>query len=291
MNPEQWEHLLERAERVIARYERLLPEPPTPVEWETATALRWQSLNGRGHLQATAHASVLKLADLRCIDAQKAVLERNTRQFVAKLPANNALLWGARGTGKSSLVKALLSEFAASGLRLVQVETHDLAAVHDIIAALSGRTERFILFCDDLSFDANETGYKRLKAALDGWVGAAPDNVLVYATSNRRHLLAEAMEDNRHVRHIDGELHPGDAIEEKISLSERFGVQLSFYPYTQDQYLEIVAACLKRLHVSVGDPAALRSAALQWALAHGSRSGRVAWQFACDYAGQQGLAI
>jgi hypothetical protein len=214
---------------------------------------------------------------------------RNTRQFLRGIPANNVLLWGSRGTGKSALVKALLNEYACEGLRLVEVEKHDLVDLPDIVDELYGRRERFIVFCDDLSFEADEPGYKALKVVLDGSVAPGADNVLIYATSNRRHLMPEFMDENLEIRRVQGEIHPGEAVEEKISLSERFGLCLSFYPFAQDDYLRIVHHWLGVLGVIPDRTDAVDKAALRWALARGSRSGRVAWQFAQDWAGRVGL--
>jgi len=275
-------HLAERGERLLDTLESRLGEP-APPDWR-ARALRWRPAHG---LAAVPHPHRVELASLRGIERQKATLVRNTRQFVAGAPANNALLWGARGTGKSSLVKALLTEFSDRGLRLIEVEAHDLKDLPDIVAPLYDRPERFILFADDLSFEADDASYKALKAILDGSVAAAPDNVVVYATSNRRHLLPEYLDENRQAQNIDGEIHHGDAVEEKISLSERFGLWLSFYPFDQERYLEIVRTHLRELDAEVTDQAAMERAALQWALARGSRSGRAAWQFARDWAGRQ----
>ncbi|HMM55137.1 MAG TPA: ATP-binding protein, partial [Candidatus Desulfobacillus sp.] len=229
--------------------------------------------------------------DLRNVDEQKRRIEQNTRQFLDGRSANNVLLTGARGTGKSSLVKALLERHAAQGLRLVEVDKNDLVDLPDIVDLLAGREERFILFCDDLSFEASEPGYKALKSILDGSVASTPDNVLLYATSNRRHLMPEFMAENLEARHVGGEIHPGETTEEKISLSERFGLWLSFYPFDQDEYLAIAGHWLRHYGVPAAKIAAARDEALQWALMRGSRSGRVAWQFARDYAGRGGEAF
>lgn len=279
------ESLIARLEALVARAETLLPAPAAPTDWK-ATAYRWR---GRpGHLEPVRRPHQIRLADLQGIEQQKAAIERNTRQFVAGKPANNVLLTGARGTGKSSLVKGVLNKFAKKGLRLVEVDRNDLVNLPEIIDLVTGRPERFIVFCDDLSFEASEPGYKALKSALDGSIAGAPENLLIYATSNRRHLMPERMAENLEATHADdGEIHPGETTEEKISLSERFGLWLSFYPFDQDHYLDI---CVHWLHVfGVDEAAALaaRQEALQWALQRGSRSGRVAWQFARDYAGRQ----
>ena len=279
------DQLIQRAERLLERLETLLPRISEAPDWKQ-TAFRWRVAGGRGYLQAVPRPQGIRLQDLLCMDRQKGEITRNTRQFVKGLPANNTLLWGSRGTGKSSLVKALLNEFAGDGLRLIEVEKEHLVELPDIVEPLYARPERFLLFCDDLSFEANDASYKSLKAILDGSVTAAPENVLVYATSNRRHLLPEFQRENREARMIDDEIHQGESVEEKISLSERFGLWLSFYPFKQDQYLEIVSHWLRELEADTREQEAIRKAALQWALARGSRSGRVAWQFARDWAGR-----
>ncbi|MDX9995441.1 MAG: ATP-binding protein [Rhodocyclaceae bacterium] len=279
------ESLIQRLESLVARAESLLPGPAAPPDWN-AVAFRWRGTPAR--LEPVRHPHKIRLADLKGVEAQKAAIERNTRQFVAGKPANNVLLTGARGTGKSSLVKGVLAKFAKQGLRLIEVDRNDLLGLPGIIDLVAGRPERFIVFCDDLSFEASEPGYKALKSALDGSVAAPPENLLIYATSNRRHLMPERFAENRETVHgDDGEIHPGETTEEKISLSERFGLWLSFYPFDQDHYLDI---CVHWLHVfGVDEKSALaaRQEALQWALQRGSRSGRVAWQFARDYAGRQ----
>lgn len=281
--------LVTRAEQVLARVETLLPAPPPTPDWNHAHAFRWHKHGGRGVLEPVTAPHRIRLDDLRNIDRQKALVDRNTRQFLKGLPANNTLLWGSRGTGKSSLVKAMLNEHAEQGLRLVEIDKHDLVDLPELIRLLHGRPERFILFCDDLSFEADDPSYKTLKAALDGSLSAPPDNVLIYATSNRRHLLPEYLTENEEARNIDGEIHHGEAVEEKISLSERFGLWISFYPFDQEAYLAVVFNWLKQLGVEVGDGEAVRAEALRFALGRGSRSGRVAWQFARDWAGRTGL--
>lgn len=273
------ESLLPRIESLLDRLETLLPPAPARPEW-SAPAWRWR----RGGLQAVAHPRHVRLADLQGIDAQKAAIDRNTRQFLQGLPANNVLLTGARGTGKSSLIKALLAEYAEAGLRLVEVDKHDLQDLPELAELLGGRPERFLIFCDDLSFDAGEPGYKALKVALDGSIAGAADNMLIYATSNRRHLMPEFMAENLE----SDEIRPGETVEEKIALSERFGLWLTFHPFDQDQYLSIVRHWLNVFGMARLTPQA-RRAALQWATARGSRSGRVAWQFARDWAGRKGL--
>ena len=278
--------------RFLARLEPLLPLPQE-VDW-TARAFRWRRrayLGGeRGHLEAVKRLARIAPEDLQHVEAQREAILRNTEQFVRGLAANNVLLTGARGTGKSSLVRACLERFGAQGLRLIEVDKRDLVDLPDITALLDDRPERFILFCDDLSFEEGEAGYKALKAALDGSLAAAGDNVLIYATSNRRHLMPEYMQENLAAKYqADGEIHPGETVEEKISLSERFGVWLSFYPFRQDDYLDIVAHWLAHFAVAAAR-AAWQAEALQFALQRGSRSGRVAVQFARDYAGRHGLS-
>ncbi len=278
--------LIGRAEQLLDRIEQLLPPSPQPPDWDSATAFRWRRRDGKGFLQPVTHPHQVKLQDLCDINEQKARIERNTVQFVEGRRANNVLLTGARGTGKSSIVKALLNAYAKRGLRLVEVDKDDLADLIDIIEMLRPRPERFVIFCDDLSFEEAEPGYKALKSVLDGSVAALPDNVLIYATSNRRHLMPEYHAENLPMRHADGEIHPGEAVEEKISLSERFGLWISFYPFSQEEYLTIVSHWLRAFGVGDKDIEAARQEALQWALLRGSRSGRVAWQFARDYAGR-----
>jgi uncharacterized protein len=281
------EQLLVRAEALLARLEPLLPAQVAAPDWQASTAFRWRvSRDGRGRLQGVTHASHISLADLHHVDVQKEQIDQNTLQFVAGKPANNVLLTGARGTGKSSLIKACLNQYANQGLRLIEVEKEHLVDLPDIVEMVAQRPERFIIFCDDLSFEEGESGYKALKVALDGSIATQSDNVLIYATSNRRHLLPERMSDNTSYVHTeDGDLHPGETVEEKISLSERFGLWVSFYPFRQDDYLSIVHYWLKHFGVKV-DQAETEAEALRWALQRGSRSGRVAWQFARDYAGK-----
>ena len=279
--------LLSRAERVLERLESLLPGPAAAPDWDAAVAFRWQRRHGRAALTPVRMRHRIRLEDLQDIDEQKARIDRNTRQFLAGRRANNVLLTGARGTGKSSLTKALLNEYCAQGLRLIEVDKTDLVDLPEIVEMVGARPERFILFCDDLSFEEGEDAYKALKSVLDGSVAAMSDNVLIYATSNRRHLMPEYHDENLQARHVGGEIHPGEATEEKISLSERFGLWISFYPFSQAEYLDIVAHWLSSFGVPDGELAAVRQEALQWALMRGSRSGRVAWQFARDYAGQR----
>lgn len=283
--------LNQRLANLLDRVEQWLPAPMTEADWQGAQAFRWRkrdSLFGTfGYLQPVKHVGNISFDDLQNIERQKDALIANTRQFVQGIPANNVLLTGARGTGKSSLIKACSNRFANEGLRLVEVDKDHLADLGDIVELLAERPERFIVFCDDLSFEDGESGYKAMKSALDGSVAAQSDNVLIYATSNRRHLLPEYMKDNESYSHSDdGEIHPGEVVEEKISLSERFGLWLSFYPPKQDEYLGIVTHWLTSLGVSPAAIEVARGDALVWALERGSRSGRVAWQFAKDYAGK-----
>jgi uncharacterized protein len=282
----EFDRLITRAESLVARVEALLPPPAGAPDWQAAVAFRWRKGGGRGFLQPVRQLHRIRLADLRDVDEQKRRIEANTRQFVAGRSANNVLLTGARGTGKSSLVKALLNQYAKKGLRLIEVDKSDFVDLPDIVDLVAGRAERFIVFCDDLSFEAGEPGYKALKSVLDGSVAAVPDNVLIYATSNRRHLMPEYHAENLETKHIGGEIHPGEAVEEKISLSERFGLWLSFYPFDQDAYLDIVNHWLKVFGVPASRLEEARHEALQWALLRGSRSGRAAWQFAKDWAGR-----
>lgn len=279
----QTDDLLQRAQSLIERLEGLFNPAAREPDWDRL-AFRWRG--GKG-LQAVAHPHKVRLDDLLCMESQKADIFRNTRQFVEGRSANNVLLWGSRGTGKSSLIKAILNEFSDQGLRLIEVQKHDLIELPDIVDQLYDRPERFILFSDDLSFEGDDASYKSLKAALDGSISAPPENVLIYATSNRRHLLPEFKQENLDARVVEGEIHHGEGVEEKISLSERFGMWLSFYPYNQDQYLEIVDHWLKRMKSETTADNTTRTEALRWALKRGSRSGRVAWQFAQDWAGRE----
>ena len=278
--------LITRAEALLARLEAVLPHPLSAPDWSASTAFRYRKRGQGGVLEPVRHIAPLALADLKEVDTQKERLLRNTAQFVAGRPANNVLLTGARGTGKSSLIKACLNTFADQGLRLIEVDKADLTDLPDLVDLIAERPERFIVYCDDLSFDEGESGYKALKSILDGTVAQTSDNVLIYATSNRRHLLPEQMKDNLGATYTDdGDMHPGAAVEEKVSLSERFGLWLSFYPFSQREYLAIVGQWLRHFDVADVAIAAARQPALLWALERGSRSGRVAYQFARDYAG------
>lgn len=285
---EQFQRLLERAEQLMVRIESILPQPLSEPDWGASIAFRYRKRSsGHGLIEPVRHVGVMHLDQLKEIEQQKEKIQRNTEQFVHGLPANNVLLTGARGTGKSSLIRACLHTYAEQGLRLIEVDKADMVDLPDIVEVVAGRPEKFIVFCDDLSFEEGEPGYKALKSILDGSVAATTPNVLIYVTSNRRHLLPEYMKDNLGYTHTDGgEIHPGEAVEEKISLSERFGLWVSFYPFSQDEYLTIVAQWLASFGVPAAAIEAAKPEALVWSLERGSRSGRVAYQFARDYAGR-----
>jgi predicted AAA+ superfamily ATPase len=290
--PVDLQQFLDRADALLARVEAMLPTHGEATDWSASHAFRWRKRNGRGRLEPVMHVASIALENLKNVDRQRAVIERNTQQFVAGRPANNVLLTGARGTGKSSLIKACLNAYADRGLRLIEVDKSDLVDLPDIVDLVGTRPERFVIFCDDLSFEEGESSYKALKVALDGSVAAQSDNVLIYATSNRRHLMPEQMKDNLATRHVDSgdgnvEIHPADVVEEKISLSERFGLWVSFYPFRQDEYLAIVAEWMRHYGCDADVIAQAKPDALRWALERGSRSGRVAHQFARDWAGRQ----
>ena len=283
------EQLLDKVSQLVDRIESVLPHPLSAPDWTQAIAWRYRKrASGHGVLEPVRHVAAMTLDDLKEIDDQKEKLQRNTEQFVHGRPANNVLLTGARGTGKSSLIKACLNTYAPRGLRLIEVDKEDLTDLPDIVEVVSGRPEKFLVYCDDLSFEDGEPGYKALKSILDGSVAAATPNVLVCATSNRRHLLPEYMSENLTYKHTpDGEVHPGEGVEEKISLSERFGLWISFYPFSQDEYLTIANQWLGALGATAAQIEAARPAALLWALERGSRSGRVAYQFARDHMGRE----
>jgi predicted AAA+ superfamily ATPase len=274
---------------LLERLEQLLPPAPPATDWDASIAFRWRKtagLNARGWLQPVRHVHRMRLSDLQGIGAQIAKVEQNTRQFIQGKPANNVLLTGARGTGKSSIVKGLLNKYRKQGLRLIEVEKNDLVDLPAITDQVAGRPERFLVFCDDLTFHGAEDGYIALKVALDGSISTTSENLLIYATSNRRHLMPEFMQENLETRYVGEEIHPGETVEEKISLSERFGLWVSFYPFDQDEYLAIVAHWLQTFGCSAREADSAREEALQWSLQRGSRSGRVAYQFARDWAGK-----
>lgn len=283
----------QRLAAALERFESLMPAPGV-TDFAASPAFRWRKRrvfgSEHGELRPVARPALIAFDDLKHVDQQKSTIRSNTERFVRGFPANNVLLTGARGTGKSSLIRACLHEFSARGLRLIEVDKRDLVDLSDIVDRVAARAERFIIFCDDLSFDANEPGYKELKAALDGSIAGAADNVLIYASSNRRHLMPELMRDNVATRYDeDGEIHPTEAVEERISLSERFGLWLSFYPFRQDDYLDIVAHWLTRFGLQDNEAQQARAEALQFASQRGSRSGRVALQFARHWAGSRQL--
>ena len=285
------DHLIARAESLISKLEGLLPAQSLTIDWQ-ATAWRWLKINGKNQLQAVQNPHHISLNNIHFVEAQKAEIVRNTRQFLQGLPANNVLLTGARGTGKSSLIKALLTEFSQQGLRLIEVEKHDLVQLPEIVALISNRAEnvnlKFIIFCDDLTFEANDESYKALKVVLDGSISNVSENILIYATSNRKNLMPEFMVDNLATKHSDGEIRPSDTIEEKTALAERFGLWLSFYAFDQDEYLAIAKSWLSTFGLPFDEAA--RQAALNFTHTRGARSGRVAYQFARDFAGKSKLA-
>lgn len=277
--------------QLLARLQAYLPAPAAAPDFAGTIAFQWvrrQTLLGYlSHLEPVQHFAAIQFSDLQHIERQCALVVQNTRQFLSGLPANNVLMTGARGTGKSSLVRACLSEFHAQGLRLIEVDKQDLLDLPRIVELLAAAPYRFILFCDDLSFESGDAGYKALKTVLDGSVSAQSENILIYATSNRRHLMPEHMQENLQTRYeANGEIHPGEAIEEKISLSERFGLWVSFYSFNQQDYLDIVAHWLKTFGCKAASIESARQPALQWALERGSRSGRIALHFARDWAGR-----
>lgn len=283
------EDFLKRAHTLLDRLEILLPAAGPGVSADSASAFRWRRRGEQWALEEARHPGSITLADLQCIDTQKALIERNTRQFLRGLPANNVLLAGPRGTGKSSLIKALFNAYRNDGLKLVDIGRDDLADLRDACTAVAGSDGRFIIYCDDLSFESGDAAYKSFKSAIDGSTGAMPENVVVYATSNRRHLIPEYMTENLDSKVVEGELHLSEALEEKLSLSERFGLWLTFEPFDQEQYLAIVDHWLGRFGATEGQRSDATHDALQWALERGSRSGRSAWQFACDWTGRQRL--
>ncbi|MCQ4320916.1 ATP-binding protein [Stutzerimonas stutzeri] len=280
---------LQRADALMSRLEPLLPAQRAPLDWDTSLAARWHREGQGGYLQALNVSLDMKLNDLIGIDRQCELLSRNTRQFVSGLPANHVLLWGARGTGKSSLIRALLAEHAPAGLRLIEIERDHLADLPKLVDQLAGQSHHFVVFCDDLSFEAGEGDYRVLKSVLDGSLERAPENVLLYATSNRRHLVPERQSDNENWQTVDGELHPNEAVEDKIALSDRFGLWLSFYPFSQAHYLNVVrhwiGSLATRSGLSWSWDDELEKAAIRWATARGNRNGRCAYQFARQWVG------
>jgi predicted AAA+ superfamily ATPase len=276
--------------RVLTSLEMTLPKPVARIDWQGCHAANWRRHSFSGYLEPIPAIDSIRLSDLLGIEDQKLVVEENTRQFLAGFPANNMLLWGTRGTGKSSLVRALLSSYAPDGLRVIQVDKDDLVHLPDIVDEVKNLPYKFIIFSDDLSFDIGESSYKMLKSALDGSVYAPPDNVLIYVTSNRRHLLPEYESDNRGAMMVGGEIHHGEAIEEKISLSGRFGIWVAFHPFSQEQYLEVVGEWVDKLAEKNGAKIhwtqESSDAAILWAQKKGDRSGRIAYQFASNWVGQ-----
>ena len=288
-NVSETEKLLKRLDSLLDRIEPFIPESLEKVTEFNGGGFRWQSYGQSGHFYKVINPANIHLDDLQCIERQKLLIDRNTQQFLSSLPANNVLLWGPKGTGKSSLIKALLNQYMNKGLNLIEVEKKYLNDLRMIIEQLGNKQGYFILYCDDLSFEANDPSYKAIKVVLDGSLSNTPDNILIYATSNRRHLVPENMRDNIDSQSIQGELHLNETIEEKISLSERFGIWLAFHPFNQEQYLEIVDYWLNKLGYEIKNSETVHKASLKWALEHGSRSGRSAWQFAKDWTGQQKL--
>lgn len=280
---------LQRAEGLLARIEPLLPAQPPVIDWEHTLAARWQRDGRTGYLAPLEVNLDLRLDDLIGIDRQRDLLAANTQQFVDGLPANHVLLWGARGTGKSSLIRALLAEYAGRGLRLIEIERDHLADLPRVVELLSGQRQAFVLFCDDLSFEAGEGDYRVLKSVLDGSLERAPENVLLYATSNRRHLVPERQSDNENWQMVDGELHPNEAVEDKIALSDRFGLWLSFYPFSQQHYLSVVRHWIDSLagkaRLQWDWDEALEKDAIRWATGRGNRNGRCAYQYARQWVG------
>jgi predicted AAA+ superfamily ATPase len=287
--------LVEKLDRLLDRVEPFLPQPSKPVDWANTCAALWKKQSYSGHLEAVKTTAAISLDDVLGVDRQKSLVVKNTEQFVRGLPANNVLLSGSRGTGKSSMVQALLNEYCSDGLRVIQVDKTDLADLMTIVSALQGEPYRFILFCDDLSFEAQDEGYKALKSALDGGVYQSPENILIYATSNRRHLIPEYLSDNAPARNVETEIHHAEVVEEKVSLSDRFGLWVSFYPINQATYLDIARHWLRQLSAPHGLEIPwdqeLQVLCVRWADNRGTRSGRTAYQFARQWVGQQLLTL
>lgn len=286
--------LTAQLKRVLTSLELLLPRPIPDIDWKVTTAANWRRHSFAGYLEPLEAVERISLDDLLGIDEQKQVVEENTRQFLAGLPANNCLLWGTRGTGKSSLVRAMLNRYADRGLRVIQVDKDDLVHLPDIVDAIKSEPYRFIVFSDDVSFEVGDSSYKMLKSALDGSVYAPPENALIYVTSNRRHLLPEYETDNRGAMLVNNEIHHGESVEEKISLSGRFGLWVGFHPFSQDQYLEVVRQWTGRLCARMGTELAWgaeeRQAAILWSQQKGDASGRIAYQFATHWVGKRLLS-
>lgn len=280
------EKFFSRANLLLDRLEKLLPTQVPDKLDPSVCSYRWQYNGNTPYLKAITEISDIRLMDLLRIERQKQAIIGNTRQFLANLPANNVLLWGPRGTGKSSLIKAVLNEYSDSGLKLIEVARDRLVDLPDIVETLSDDDMHYIIYCDDLSFEANDVSYKTLKVVLDGSIYDTPKNVLIYATSNRRHLIPEYMSENTQSGMQNGELHMSETVEEKISLSERFGLWISFHPFNQNDYLHIVDHWLAIMGVETCKNPETRAEALRWALEHGSRSGRSAWQFARHWSGK-----
>ena len=285
------EELKTQLQRVLASVEQLLPKSADKVDWSQSWAANWRRYSFAGYLEAINELDSVTLDDLLGIDKQKQILDENTRQFVQGFPSNNVLLWGTRGTGKSTLVRALLNAYAEQGLRVIQVDKDDLINLADIFAAIKGEIYRFIILCDDLSFEPGESSYKVLKSALDGAVYASPENVRFYVTSNRRHLLPEYETDNLGFKMVNNELHAGEGVEEKTSLSDRFGLWVPFHLFRQDQYLDLVSQLIKKYafehHIDIAVDDELLTAALKWSHEKSKRCGRTALQFSRYWVGQQ----
>lgn len=283
------EKFFQLANRILERLERFIPDEAGCFDPDNHIAYQWQKGRFSSVLNPIDLDQRLTPDDLQCIDHQKRELIRNTEQLLNSYPANHALLWGPRGTGKSSLIRAILNQYHKDGLRLIEIRSDQISYLPEVIQLLKGSDYHYVIFCDDLSFEANNQNYKTLKVMLDGSVNVTPENIIIYATSNRRHLLPEYMSENKKSKIINNELHLNEAIEEKISLSERFGLWLSFHPFSQSEYLVIVKYWLNKMNCGTRMSAKVEQAALQWALGHGSRSGRSAWLFARDWTGKQML--